>query len=180
MTDRPTVRMVYSEIFSTVMGVFDDSGWSYSPVEGREVVRAGFEAHHARVDLHVQAFERLAAVSVVAESNRSTNDPARRDRLAELAMRANQALTVGNFELDWDAGRLLFRTTNLFATPQGDPDIIRGMVHNTVGEMDRIAPVEAAVFSSEGPALASLDIAALLGRADLLPEVPAPGAEGNS
>lgn len=167
--------MVFSEIFSTTLGIFEDAGWNYAQVEGREVIRAGFEAHHTRVDLHVQAFDSLAAVSVVAESSRNTQDPAKRERLAELAMRANRELTVGNFELDWDEGRMLFRVTNLFATPQGDPDIIRGMVHNTVGEMDRIAPLEAAVLAAEGPGLASLNVSQLLARTDLLPEVPAPG-----
>ncbi len=165
-----------SPLHATVLSVFAEAGWSCTEVSGREVVRAGFEAHHARVELHVQSFPALPAVSVVAESPRSCPGPAHRERLAELAMRVNQTLTIGNFELDWDAGRLVFRATNLFPTPQGDPAIIRGLVHTTVGEMDRIAPVEAIVLRSEGPALAALDLAALLRRDDLLPEVPEPGA----
>ncbi len=168
--------MVYSELYSTVLSTFDSNGWSYSEVSDREVVRAGFEAHHTRVNLHVQVFEPLSAVSVVAESARGTDDPARRERLAELVMRVNQTLTVGNFELDWDAGRIFFRTTNLFATPQGDPSIIQGLVHNAIGEMDRITPLESIVLSSEGAALASLDILQLIQRDDLIPEVPAPGS----
>ena len=165
-----------SELLATIRSVFAEEGWSYAEVEDREVLRAGFEAHHTRVDLHVQVFARLPAVSVVSESPRTSPGPAHRERLAELAMRMNQTLTVGNFELDWDAGRLLFRVTNVFSTAQGDPAIIRGLIHTTVGEMDRIAPLEAIVLRSEGPALAELDLVALLERADLLPEVPAPAA----
>lgn len=164
--------MVSSELYSTVLAAFTGAGWAFTEVEGREVIRAGFEAHHTRVDLHLQVFEPLAAVSVVSESPRQANDPVHRDRLAELAMRANQTLTVGNFEMDWEAGRLIFRVTNLFATPQGDPSIIQGLIHTTVGEMDRIAPLEAIVLRADGPALAALDIATLLGREDLLPEIP--------
>ena len=169
--------MVHSELYSTVLAAFKSADWAYAEIEGREVIRAGFEAHHTRVELHVQTFEQLSAVSVVSESPRQTSDPARRDRLAELAMRVNETLTIGNFELGWDTGRLFFRATNLFPTPQGEPSIIQGLVHNTVGEMDRIAPLEAIIHDSEGPALAALDIPALLKRDDLIPEVPVPESD---
>ncbi len=161
-----------SELFKTVLSVFGESGWAFQEVAGREVIRAGFEAHHTRVELHVQIFAPLAAVSIVAESPRQDPDPARRERLAELAMRVNQSLTVGNFELDWDAGRLVFRVTNLFPSAAGEPGMIRGLVQTAVLEMDRISPVEAILFRSAGPALAALDLVALLAREDLVPPVP--------
>lgn len=164
--------MVHSELYSTVLATFHKADWAFTEVDGREVIRAGFEAHHTRVDLHLQVFEPLAAVSVVSESPRQTADPLRRERLAELIMRVNQTLTLGNFEMDWDAGRLLFRVTNLFATPQGDPSIIQGLIHTTVGEMDRIAPLEAILLQADGSALAALDITVLLQREDLLPQIP--------
>ena len=165
-----------SELYATVLSVFEEAGWAHTEVAGREVIRAGFEAHHTRIDLHVQVFAPLSAVSVVSESPRICENPAHRERLAELAMRVNQTLTVGNFELDWDAGRLNFRVTNLFPTPQGDAAIIRGLVHTTVGEMDRIAPLEAILLGSDGPALASLDLDALLRREDLLPDISPPAS----
>ncbi|NRB75592.1 MAG: hypothetical protein HRU46_14615 [Verrucomicrobiales bacterium] len=164
--------MVHSELFATVLSTFETNGWNYSEVSGREVIRAGFEAHHTRVNLHVQVFEPLAAISVVAESPNQVTDPAKRERLVELIMRVNKTLTVGNFELDWDTGQLMFRATNLFATPQGEPSIIQGLVHNAVGEMDRIAPMESIVLAAEGAELASLKIEDLLQRQDLLPEIP--------
>lgn len=164
--------MLHSELFATVLSTFETNGWNYSEVSGREVIRAGFEAHHTRVNLHVQVFEPLAAVSVVAESSNQVNDPAKRDRIVELIMRVNKTLTVGNFELDWDTGQIMFRATNLFATHQGEPTIIQGLVHNAVGEMDRIAPMESIVLSAEGDGLAGLNIEDLLQRQDLLPEIP--------
>jgi hypothetical protein len=163
-----------SELYATVLSVFAEEAWACQEVSGREVVRAGFEAHHTRVDLHVQVFSQLAAVSVVSESARTCPGPAHRERLAELVMRVNETLTVGNFEMNWDAGRLVFRVTNLFPTPRGDAGLIRGLVHTTVGEMDRIAPLEAILLGAEGAALASLDLGALLRREDLLPPAPVP------
>lgn len=166
--------MAPSQLFTTVKKTFTAAGWAFTAVAGREVIRAGFEAHHARVELHLQVFEELAAVSVVSESPRRTGSPLHRERLAELAMRVNRALTVGNFEIDWDEGRLAFRVTNLFPHPEGDPSIIRGLVHTAVGEMDRIAPIEAIILQAQGIDLAGLDLRRLLAREDLLPEVGMP------
>ncbi|MBP9226077.1 MAG: hypothetical protein KBF76_19575 [Verrucomicrobiales bacterium] len=166
--------MIFSELYSTVLKAFDEAGWTYTEVEGREVIRAGFEAHHTRVDLHLQVFEGLSAVSIVSESPHAGAGEIVRERVSELAMRVNQTLTVGNFEVDWDRGRLLFRVTNLFSTPQGDISLIQGLVHTTVGEMDRIAPIETILRRAEGAALAALQIPELLNREDLLPEIPAP------
>lgn len=163
-----------SPLHATVLEAFREAGWACTEVAGREVVRAGFEAHHCRVELHVQSFPGLPAISVVSESPRTGADPAYRDRLAELAMRVNQGLTIGNFEMDWEAGRLLFRATNLFSKPAGDANIVRGLVHTVVGEMDRIAPLEAIVLGASGPDLAALDLGSLILRDDLLPEVPVP------
>ncbi len=163
--------MANSTLYDTALTAFREAGWSFTEVGGREVIRAGFEAHHTRVELHLQVFESLAAVSVVSESLRSSDDPAHRERLSELVMRVNRSLTVGNFELDWDSGRLSFRVTNLFQTPGEGGSLIRGLVQTTVGEMDRIAPLEAIILRSKDATLAALDIPGLLERDDLLPEV---------
>ncbi|MDF1826483.1 MAG: hypothetical protein P1U68_17695 [Verrucomicrobiales bacterium] len=163
--------MSTSPLYSSIKNAFDSAGWSYAEVADREVIRAGFEAHHTRVDLHVQAFEKLSTASVVSESLQETTDPAKRERLAELAMRVNQTLTVGNFEMDWDSGRLMFRLSNIFPDASGDISIIQGLIHNTVGEMDRIAPLISLIHQSEGPALAALDVRNMMNREDLLPPV---------
>jgi hypothetical protein len=156
-------------LFAAVKAVFDREGWAYREVPGRAVIHAGFEAHHTRVELHAQVFPEMRAVSVVAESPLAMADPARRERLAELVLRTNQALTVGAFEMDWDAGRAMFRVTNLFASDEGDAEIVRGLVHTTILEMDRISPLIVLLSQAAGPDLAGLDLVGLMGRLDLLP-----------
>lgn len=158
-----------SRLFAAVKAVFDAEGWAHHAVPGRAVIQSGFEAHHTRVELHVQAFPELNAVSVVSESPLALPDPARRERLAELLLRTDQTLTVGAFEMDWDAGRALFRVTNLFSSDAVDPAIVRGLVHTTILEMDRISPLIVLLSQAEGPALAGIDLPALLSRMDLLP-----------
>jgi len=156
-----------SVLFETVKAVFNAENWAFSEVPGREVVQAGFEAHHTRIELHVQAFPELAAISVVSESSSvPATEPARRERIAELLMRVNQALTVGNFEMNWDTGSVLFRVTNLFSEEAGDRRIIGGLIHTTITEMDRITPLLSHIAKAEGGALAGLDVAEMLRQAD--------------
>ncbi|MCB1234119.1 MAG: YbjN domain-containing protein [Verrucomicrobiae bacterium] len=159
-----------SPLFETVRGVFAAENWAFEEIPGRGVVKAGFEAHHSRVELHVQVFPELSALSVVSESPLAVSDPARRERLAELAMRVNQTLTVGGFEMNWDAGRLIFRATNVFTGEAGDPSIVRGLIHTTLLEMDRVAPLVMLLSQAEGPQLAGLDLPALLSRLDRPPD----------
>jgi hypothetical protein len=156
-----------SPLFETVKKVFSGENWAFSEVPGREVVQAGFEAHHSRIELHVQAFPELTAVSVVSESSTTTgSDPARRERIAELLMRINQSLTVGNFELNWETGQVLYRATNLFSGETGDPRIIRGLIHTTIMEMDRLTPLLSAIVRAEGGELAGLDIGGMVRRSE--------------
>ena len=121
-----------SALFDTIKSTFDSENWSYDLVEGREVILAGFEAQHLKIKLHVQVFEEIGGISVVSESERITYSAALRERLAELILRTNQTLTVGNFEMFWDEGRIVFRASNLFPDRKGDPEIIAGMVHSTI------------------------------------------------
>ncbi|MCF6314059.1 MAG: YbjN domain-containing protein [Verrucomicrobiales bacterium] len=136
-------------LFSTLKKTFTDQGWAYSEVEDQEVILAGFEAQHLKVQIHAQVFAEIGALSVVSESDKSSYSPALRERIAELILRTNQILTVGNFEMFWDEGRVVFRVSNLFPKGEGDSDIIVGMVLATIAEVDRLAPMLNTLFDAE-------------------------------
>lgn len=138
-----------STLFDTLKKTFDEQGWVYSNVDGREVILAGFEAQHLKVQIHVQVFAEIGALSVVSESNKISYSPALRERLAELILRTNQMLTVGNFEMFWDEGRVVFRVSNLFSKGVGNTEIIAGMVHATINEVDRLEPMLNILFDAE-------------------------------
>ena len=88
---RPHSRQILS-----VEEVFGKNGWHAELVEGRDVLRAGFEAHHTRVDIVAQAFAELNALSIVSESPMFIAEP-QMPALLELLMRANKQLTLGGF-----------------------------------------------------------------------------------
>ncbi len=162
---------LHSRQILTVEETFGANGWHCELVEGRDVLRAGFEAHHTRVDLIAQAYPQLNALSVVTESPM----PMDREHLAyvlELLARANKPLTLGGFEYDLDRGLLVFRVTNLFERERFDSDIISSMVHCAIAELDRIVPYAAIVRDTPGDLLPDLDLQRLLAREDVIPPVP--------
>lgn len=163
---RPHSRQILS-----VEETFGANGWHCELVEGRDVLRAGFEAHHTRVDLVVQAYPQLNALAVVSESPMPV-DEERMPVLLELLNRANKPLTLGGFEYDIDRGMLVFRVTNLFERERYDADIISSMVHCAIAELDRIVPYAAMVRDTPADLLPDLDVQRLLAREDLLPPVP--------
>jgi hypothetical protein len=163
---RPHSRQILS-----VEEVFGKNGWHTELVEGREVLRAGFEAHHTRVDLVVQAFPELNALSVVSESSMFVAEP-QMPALLELLMRANKQLTLGGFEYDLDREMLVFRVTNLFEREKYDADIVSSMVHCAIAELDRIVPYASIVRGTPVDLIEDLDLERLLQREDVIPPVP--------
>lgn len=163
---RPHSRQILS-----VEETFGKNGWISEMVEGRDVLRAGFEAHHTRVDLVVQAFPELNALSVVSESPMFVGE-AQMPALLELLMRGNKQLTLGGFEYDIDREMLVFRVTNLFERERFDGDIVASMVHCAIAELDRIVPYASIVRGTGADLLGDLDLERLLEREDVLPPVP--------
>jgi len=165
-----------SDLFQFLCSTFRANGWAYEPVSGAAVVESGFEAHHGRVPLHVQAFPEIGSLSVVARTGFAFTDPDRRARVAELLMRVNTQLTLGSFDLRWEEGEPLFRISNLFPQ-QPEASMLTALVEIAVIEVDRLLPLLHRLDVSKTTKLVSLDLGAMLEEAPL-PEVPPPpGAE---
>jgi hypothetical protein len=157
-----------SNQFLSVQRAFADQGWRFEVIAGREVIRAGFDAHHTRIDVFAQAHPRINALSVVAETP-LTVPRTHLPLLLELLARANKPLTLGGFEYDPDRHTLVFRLANLFERDTFAADIVSAMVRCAIAEMDRLTPCAAIVRDTPAESLARLDPAALLAREDLLP-----------
>lgn len=166
----------HSRQILTVEETFGASGWHCELVEGRDVLRARFDAHHTRVELIAQAYPQINALAVVAESPLSV-DSGHLYALLELLARANKPLTLGGFEYDIERETLVFRVTNLFERERFDADIVRSMVHCAIAELDRIVPYAATVRDTPADLLPDLDLERLLQREDLIPPVPGESEE---
>lgn len=163
---RPTSVQIQS-----VMDAFGKLGWQFEHLEGKDVIRTGFEAYHTQVQLHAQAFPQLNALSIVGETPMEVefeHEPL----ILELLARANKAITLGSLEYDLDRSQLTFRITNLFERDKFDIDIISSMVHATIAEVDRITPFAGVIQQTPEDLLDDLSVERLLLRDDLIPPVP--------
>ncbi len=161
----------HSRQILSVEETFGQNGWHCELVDGRDVLQAGFDAHHTRVNLISQAYPQLNALVIVTESLLNLDED-HLPFLLELLARANKQLTLGGFEYDLDREFLVFRITNLFEREKYDSDIISSMVHCAIAELDRITPYAAIVRDTPADLLDDLDLGRLLMRQDLIPPVP--------
>lgn len=163
-----------SALYATALSTFKEMGWHYREVPEHDVIESEFEAHHTKVPLHMQIFGETHIVSVVANATLQVL-PSHRLPVCELLMRTNKELNLGNFELEWDAGQVMFRVTNVFPPHRHDSRILASMVHSAVAEMDLLTPYLGEILRTPKGELLLLKVADLMKREDLLP--PAPDAE---
>jgi len=160
-----------SRLFKTVEETFALMGWAGRQVPGREVMEADFEAHHTRIRVHVQVFAQVHAISVGTTLGHQVPG-SRAGLVSEMLMRTNLELTIGAFELDYDAGQVLFRATNIFPSSGADPQIIASLVHSALAETDRLTPFLTLLLRMTQEELGRLNLKLFLQREDLLPPVP--------
>lgn len=159
-----------SSLHNAVFAAFNNRAWEYRAVAGQEVIEAYFEAHHGKVFLHVQTHAPANVVTVVSNAS-FTVTKAHLRAAAELLMRTNKELNLGNFELDWDSGQVMYRISNIFSADHHDEKIIASLVHSAIAEMDRLTPFLGELCKLCASDLILLSVPELMARTDLLPVV---------
>ena len=160
-----------SPLFAVVEETFARMKWAGHRVPGREVQEADFDAYHTRLRVHVQAFAEVNAICVGTTLGHRIPD-SRTGLVSEMLMRTNLELTIGAFELDFDAGQVLFRATNIFSPGGADPQIIASLVHSAIAECDRLTPFLTLLLRMNAGELGRMNLKLFLQREDLLPPVP--------
>lgn len=160
-----------SRQIQSVQNAFGEQGWHSELIEGQDVLRGVFEAHHTQVELFAQAYVPMNSLSVVTECPLEL-DQVHFSAMMELIMRANKQLNIGNIEYDLDRAKIIFRVTNLFDKELYDKDIVASMVHCAIAELDRFLPYAITVNRTKSELLPDLSIERLLMREDFIPPVP--------
>jgi len=161
----------HSRQILSVNDVYGEHGWHGELVDGADVIRSIFEAHHTQVEVYTQAYVPMNALAVTGEV--PSQIPQTHFATAmELFMRANKQLNLGNLEFDMDRQKVIFRITNVFDREVYDKDIVSSMVHTAIAEIDRFMPYIMTVLQTRAELLPDLSIERLLMREDFLPPVP--------
>jgi hypothetical protein len=131
-------------LIDDVVAYFEVRGWPISRHESLPIVRMDFATDNTEGTMFVQVFPaRRRVVAYAALPDRVPE--ARRVEVAELLTRANGALAVGNFELNFDDGEVRFRSgIDLGSTPLTD-ELIDPLVQSCLVSVGDHAPAIRAV-----------------------------------
>lgn len=127
------------ELLDQVIAYFQLRGWPIAQHDSLPMVRMEFATDQAEGTMFVQITPgRRRVVAYAALPDRVPAD--RRSDVAELLVRANGALTIGNFDLDLDEGEIRFRSgLDLGATPLTD-ELIDPLVQSCLVSVGDVAP----------------------------------------
>ncbi|HTT92021.1 MAG TPA: YbjN domain-containing protein [Acidimicrobiales bacterium] len=138
-------------LFSAVNDYFLSRAWPISQHDTLPIVRMEFATDATEGTMFVQVFpDRRRVVTYAVLPERVPDD--RRVPMAELLTRANSALSIGNFELNFEDGEVRFRTS----LDLGDTDLTDELVDPlvqaclvTVG--DHAGAIHAVIAGSQTP-----------------------------
>jgi hypothetical protein len=149
-----------SELFDVLTGYFDDQGWNYTVLDGREVAQMRFSGSSGSFAFFADARpDRPVLLCYSVCDDRAPEG--QRNAVAELLTRLNYPLVVGDFEMDFADGEVRFRSSIDFEGDSPSTALIRNVVAPNLRTMDAYLPAIKAVMGGDSrPA----DAAATAGR----------------
>lgn len=100
-----------SEIAEAIQSFLEKEDWKYEPCDENGVIRINMSLKckmkkvHIFINVHDDSFSILSILPLNADEN------VRKD-MAEFLTRANYALNLGNFEMDFDDGEIRYKTSH--------------------------------------------------------------------
>ncbi len=128
-----------TDMLDTVAEFFQEDDWPVTPLEGRPVIRTGFQGDSGQWTCYAQVRE--DAEQFIFYSLCPVNAPEEmRPWVAEYLTRANYGLLLGNFEMDFGDGEIRFKTSIDVEGDRLTTALTRQLVYSNVVMMDRYLP----------------------------------------
>lgn len=145
--------------FETVREFFDQNNLRYDVLEGKTRLITGFTSEHCDIRVHVNVDEEKSVVQVL--SLVPINVPVhRRGAMAELLIRANDGLIVGNFDMSMKEGQVSYRASVCMADLAFPAAMMHPLIGLSMTTIGRYYPAIVGVaFRNESPsdAVASVE-----------------------
>ena len=126
-------------LFEAAINFFKADEWPFTQVEGRPVLRLGFEGDNGRWFCYADAREKQNLFLFYSVC--PVNTPAEmRPAMAEFLTRANFDLPIGNFEMDFEDGEIRYKTSIDAEDDLLSDALIRNLVYANIYTMDRYLP----------------------------------------
>lgn len=145
-------------LLETASAFFTQERWVFDTAKDAPVLRLGFEGKSGRWRCFLEAKEAMAQLVFFSVREGAVPD-ARKTAVAELLMRINCRLNVGNFELNFDDGLVRFRSGLDVEGVTSVAPLLKGLTLLNVATMDKYLPAIEHVVRGEHPvkALAAAD-----------------------
>ena len=142
----PAGKRVYmKEAWEQVVALFRAKDWKFEVDEESDLVRTGIEGDNGHWQVMAIASDEDDAVLILSLFPQKC--PAhRRAPCAELLTRINFGMMMGCFEMDYDSGKIHFKTTLPFVRGDLSAALLDNMVMLNLARMDRFLPVTMSVI----------------------------------
>jgi hypothetical protein len=137
-------------LLETAQSFFVSRNWSFERVEAGAILRLSFAGKNGSWPCFFEAKEEIG-VAVFYSVRPGSIAPAQRVALAELLMRLNTRLNVGNFELSYEDGSIRFRTGIDVEGHGLTLELMNNLSLTNVASMDKHLPAIEAVLAGQSP-----------------------------
>jgi len=137
----PSIQRDPTRVLEALMEFFREDEWAFEKLPDRPLLRLPFQGKTARwhcfaqvrvtKDLEQVLFYSVAPLAIPEES---------RLAVAEFITRANYAMALGNFEMDFSDGEVRFKTSIDVTNVPVVPDLIRPVVYTNCLMMEKYLP----------------------------------------
>ncbi len=160
-TFKPDRNIVGSTPITNIMvAFFTQDDWPFTKIQGQPILQMMCQGENGQWLCYARANEAPAQFAFYSICPAAA--PAdRRLAIAEFITRANSGMVIGNFELNFDNGEILYKTSIDVEGDRLTPSLIKQMVYTNISLMDKYLPGIQAVINGEIPTDAILTVETL-------------------
>ena len=128
-----------SNLLKIVSDFLEMDNWPFAPSSSHPVIKTGFQGDNGKWTCLIRVLEdeqQVAFYSILPLNVPDTKRP----ELALFLTAANYGIIIGNFEMDLEDGEVRYKTSLDVDGAALTPELLRAMVYNNVGIMDKYFP----------------------------------------
>jgi hypothetical protein len=131
---------------AAIVAFLKENNWPVSELDEESMLRTGFAGDNGEWNCYFKVREEQEQILFYSLFPINAKQAVRM-AMAEFLTRANYALAIGNFEMDFDDGEIRYKTSADVEGIELQPIFIKNLVHSNVVIMDRYLPGIMAVAS---------------------------------
>ena len=134
-----------TSLYDTTIQALMEAEYKFRTTDDASIIQMGFSLENGTYQLYMKIREDRRQVLLFGYLD-SKVPPDKRGQVAEVLVRANYGLLIGNFELDMDNGDLRYKTSVDVDGGQLTPKMVQNLIAVNVGTLNRYVPAVLSVI----------------------------------